>query len=72
VDQTGRLLTIEEGTRTLGWGAEILARIAEDNTHMISASRVAALDLPVPAAPALEKDVLPQVEDIIAAVKKMV
>jgi pyruvate/2-oxoglutarate/acetoin dehydrogenase E1 component len=33
---------------------------------------VAALDLPVPAAPVLEKGMLPQVEDIIAAVKKMV
>lgn len=72
VEQTGRLLTIEEGTRTMGWGAEILARISEDNTGLISAARVAALDLPVAAAPALEKGVLPQVEDIIAAVKKMV
>ena len=69
--QSGRLLTIEEGTGTLGWGAEVLARAAE---HLpgIHAARVAALDLPVPAAPALEKTVLPQVEDIIAAVKKMV
>ena len=72
VARSGRLLTVEEGTRTLGWGAEILARVGEQQPALQKAARVAALDLPVPAAPALEKGVLPQVEDIIAAVKKMV
>jgi pyruvate/2-oxoglutarate/acetoin dehydrogenase E1 component len=69
---SGRLLTIEEGTLTLSWGAEVLAQTAERLPGLQKAARVAALDLPVPAAPALEKGVLPQVEDIIAAVKKMV
>jgi pyruvate/2-oxoglutarate/acetoin dehydrogenase E1 component len=71
-ERTGRLLTIEEGTRALGWGAEVLAQVNERLPGLKNSARVAALDLPVPAAPALEKVVLPQVEDIIAAAKKMV
>ena len=69
--QTGRLLTIEEGTLTLGWGAEILARTAEALPG-VKMQRLAALDRPVPASPALEKAVLPQMEDIINCVRKMV
>ena len=71
-ERTGRLLTIEEGTRALGWGAEVLAQVNERLPGLKNSARVAALDLPVPAAPALEQVVLPQVEDIIAAAKKMV
>ena len=69
--RTGRLLTIEEGTRTLGWGAEVAARATEANPGVI-VRRLAAQDTPVPASPALEKSALPQVEDIIAFIKKMV
>jgi pyruvate/2-oxoglutarate/acetoin dehydrogenase E1 component len=72
LERTGRLLTIEEGTLTLGWGAEVLARAVEQKPDLKAAARLAARDLPIPAAPALEKDVLPQLEDILAAVKKMV
>lgn len=72
LERTNHLLTIEEGTRTLGWGAEVLARVAEQKPNLKAAARLAARDLPVPASPALEKDVLPQLEDILAAVKKMV
>lgn len=72
VKRTGRLLTIEEGGLTSGWGAEVIARTAEELPGTKAFSRVAALDSPVPAAQALEKIVLPQVEDIIAIVKKMV
>ena len=71
-ERSGRLQTIEEGTRTLGWGAEVLAQVGEHLPGLKKTARVAALDLPVPAAPALERSVLPQVEVIIAAVKKMV
>jgi pyruvate/2-oxoglutarate/acetoin dehydrogenase E1 component len=69
--QTGRLLTIEEGALTLGWGAEILARTAEILPG-VKMRRLAALDRPVPASPTLEKAVLPQVDDIISSVRKMV
>lgn len=66
VQRTGRLLTIEEGTLTLGWGAELVARFAETkNIHLKASGRLAALDLPIPAAGALEQVVLPGVEQIV-------
>lgn len=72
VDQTGRLVTIEEGGLSLGWGAEVLARVTESLPgRCLAVKRVAARDLPVPAAPTLEMDVLPQVEDIINGVKEV-
>lgn len=71
VSRTGRLVTIEEGGRTMGWGAEVIAGFMEGDAQCrVPALRVAAYDLPVPAAPTLEKQVLPQVEDIMAAVRK--
>jgi pyruvate/2-oxoglutarate/acetoin dehydrogenase E1 component len=66
VSRTRRLLVIEEGSYTLGWGAELVARLAEDLNVSIRFGRVAALDSPVPAAGALEEAVLPSVEDIVA------
>ncbi|MCK4976276.1 MAG: hypothetical protein KAS36_05060 [Anaerolineales bacterium] len=73
VQRTGRLLVAEEGTFTMGWGAEIIARTAELlGAHLLSANRVAALDLPVPASGPLEASVLPSVEAIIQQARKMV
>ncbi len=73
VQRTQRILIAEEGTLSLGWGAEILARIAEEpGIYLKAARRVAARELPVPASSVLEDAVLPAVEDIIAAARKMV
>ncbi len=73
IKRTQRLLIAEEGTLSLGWGAEILARIAEETDYPLKAARrVAALDFPVPASSVLEETVLPGVEDIVAAARKMV
>jgi pyruvate/2-oxoglutarate/acetoin dehydrogenase E1 component len=66
VERTNRLLTIEEGTLTSGWGAEVLARSAEYCTgQMKAAGRIAALEFPVPASGPLEEAVLPGVDRII-------
>jgi len=46
VKRTGRLLTIEEGTRTLGWGAEVSARVAEAIPGLSCMRRLAAQDTP--------------------------
>ncbi len=70
--RTGRLLVVEEGTLTLGWGAEIVARLAElTGSSLRAARRVAALDLPVPASGILEQAVLPGVAEIVQTARKM-
>lgn len=64
--RTRRLLTVEEGTYTLGWGAEVLARSIERlGAGLQAAARVAAEDEPIPASPALEANILPDVENIV-------
>lgn len=71
VRETHRLVVVEEGSRTLGWGAEVLARGAETfGKQLVYANRVAALDLPLPASGQLEKMVLPDIQDIVSAVMK--
>jgi pyruvate/2-oxoglutarate/acetoin dehydrogenase E1 component len=73
VGLTHRLLVVEEGTLTMGWGAEIITRAVENLGGELSASaRVAGADFPIPASGPLEKAALPDIEDIIQAVKKMV
>jgi pyruvate/2-oxoglutarate/acetoin dehydrogenase E1 component len=66
---TGRLLTIEEGSHTHGWGAEVVARAVEAHGPGLQAKRLAARDMPIPASGPLEKSVIPDVEDIIKAAK---
>lgn len=66
VARTGRLLAVEEGVGSHGWGAEVLAAAAEQQGGL-EVARVTARDLPIPAAGPLERAVLPSVEDIIDA-----
>jgi pyruvate/2-oxoglutarate/acetoin dehydrogenase E1 component len=71
--RTGRLLAIEEGTLTLGWGAEVLARSAEAlGARLRRANRLAAEEKPIPSAPGLEAECLPDIADIIDHVREMV
>lgn len=73
LQRSGRLLTAEEGTFSLGWGAEQLARAAQQlGSRLQAARRVAAAEQPIPAARNLEDAALPGVEDIISAAREMV
>jgi pyruvate/2-oxoglutarate/acetoin dehydrogenase E1 component len=73
LQKTGKLLAVEEGSLTLGWGAEILARCTEAlGPQLHLARRLGARDLPVPASPRLEEIVLPGVDDIIHLACSMV
>jgi pyruvate/2-oxoglutarate/acetoin dehydrogenase E1 component len=73
LQRTQRLLTIEEGNYSLGWGAEIMARAAQAFSGQLKATqRVAAADIPIPASVPLENKALPSVDDIIAAARRMV
>ena len=70
---TGRLLTVEEGTLSMGWGAEVLARAIQAlGPSLRQARRVAAKETVIPAAPQLEADCLPNTVDIISSVREMV
>jgi pyruvate dehydrogenase E1 component beta subunit len=71
VEKTGRLVVVEEGVKTGGVGAEIAALIAEEGLEFLRTpvKRVAALDLPMPYSPTMEKYVLPSEEKILAAVR---
>ncbi|HEY3310095.1 MAG TPA: transketolase C-terminal domain-containing protein [Anaerolineales bacterium] len=71
VRRTRNLLTIEEGTLTLGWGAEVAARTASLQSN-VRIGRVAALDLPVANAKTLEDAILPSVERVIESTLKMI
>jgi pyruvate/2-oxoglutarate/acetoin dehydrogenase E1 component len=72
VSETGNLVTVEEGTLSMGWGAEIIARTAEALPGKLRfAKRVAARETPIPAAATLERETLPQVDDIVDAIRKM-
>jgi len=63
---TGSLLVVEEGNLTLGWGAEVVAQVAEAiGFQPIRVKRLAAKDLPVPSSGPLEAQVLPDVDQII-------
>ncbi|MEJ2550529.1 MAG: transketolase C-terminal domain-containing protein [Anaerolineales bacterium] len=70
--QTRRVLVIEEGTRTMGWGAEVSARLHEAVPSSLQVGRVAALDMPIPAAARLEAEVLPSVARIKNAAQELV
>ncbi len=69
---TTRLLTIEEGTLTLGWGSEVLAQCSEAlDGQLKAAQRLAAAEVPVPASGPLEAAILPGMEDIIQAARRL-
>ncbi len=65
--RTGRLIVLHEGRLTHGFGAELVARLAEKYFSALKAAplRIGALDLPVPFAPELEQAFRPTKEKII-------
>jgi 2-oxoisovalerate dehydrogenase E1 component len=65
--RTGRLVVLHEGRRTHGFGAELVARLAEEHFSALKAAplRLAALDLPVPFAPELEAAFRPTKDKVI-------
>ncbi len=69
--KTNRVLVVHEDTVTGGVGAEVTARLNELAFEWLDAPvrRVAAHDVPLPYAPALEDFVLPQTDDIVRAAR---
>ena len=71
VRRTRRVVVVDEGWRSVGIGAEIVARIAEQAFYELDAppARVCSVEVPVPYARHLEEAVLPNPERIVAAVR---
>jgi len=71
VMKTGRCVTIDEGYRQCGMGAEIAARIMEGAFDHLDApvARVTGKDVPMPYAANLEKLALPSVAEVVQAAK---
>lgn len=72
--RTGRLLVAHEACRTAGLGAEIVAQSAEQLHGLLRAPvrRVATPDVVLPANTVLERALVPDVDDIAAAVRDLV
>jgi len=71
VKKTGRIVTVEEGWKQSGVGAEIAARVLEQAFDYLDApvERVTGKDVPMPYAANLEKLALPSVAEVVAAAK---
>jgi len=72
--RTGRLMTVEEDTRRGGWGAEIVAEIAEKHGDLLQAppARVATCDAPIAASPQMERFAVPDAARIAQVARRMV
>jgi pyruvate dehydrogenase E1 component beta subunit len=72
--KTNRAVIVEEGWRSFGVGAEVMARIYEEAFDYVDAPirRVAQKEVPLPYNRNLEQMALPQVEDVVRAVKEVV
>ncbi len=73
VQKTNKALVVYEDAMSWGYGAEIAARIADELFEWLDAPvrRLASLDSFVAYAPALEDAILPQIDDIRAAIEDL-
>lgn len=73
VRKTSRALIVHEANLTAGFGAEIAAIIAQEAFDYLDApvARVASLDVPVPFSPPLEMAMLPSVDKIAQAARRL-
>jgi 2-oxoisovalerate dehydrogenase E1 component len=71
--KTGRLVVVHEDARTTGFGQSIIAEMTSDANrwnHFLSAPQlVARKDVQIPFNPSLEYAVLPDLAQVIAAIK---
>ncbi len=71
--KTNRAVIVEEGWKSYGVGAEVASRMYEQAFDYLDApiQRVAQDEVPLPYNRSLEQAALPQVEDVITAVKEV-
>ncbi|GAQ91027.1 pyruvate dehydrogenase E1 component subunit beta [Klebsormidium nitens] len=73
VRKTSRLVAVEEGWPQHGVASEVIASVTEDSFEYLDAApeRITGADVPMPYAANLEKMAVPQIPDIIRAVKRV-
>jgi pyruvate dehydrogenase E1 component beta subunit len=74
VKKTNRCVTAHEAVTRMGFGAEVAAIVQYEAFDWLDApiERVGAKFAPLAFAPAMEQYVVPQVEDVLAAIKRTV
>jgi pyruvate/2-oxoglutarate/acetoin dehydrogenase E1 component len=74
VKKTNRAVVAHEAVTRMGFGAEIAAVLQEQAFDWLDApiERVGAKFTPLPFAPAMEQFVIPQPEDVLAAIRRTV
>lgn len=72
IKKTHRVVSVEEGWPSQGMGAEIISVAIEDCFDDLDAppERITGVDVPMPYAANLEAAALPQVDDVVTAVKR--
>jgi len=73
VKKTGRLIVADESHKTCGVAAEISAFVAEEAIYYLNSPivRVCSPDTPVPFSPPLEKAFIPDEQDILTAIRRV-
>ncbi|MFD8305470.1 alpha-ketoacid dehydrogenase subunit beta [Streptomyces sp. NPDC059690] len=69
--RTSRLVTVEENPYQGGWGATLVSVVADEGFDLLDAPvrRIAGECVPLPFADALEEQVIPTTEKVVAAVR---
>jgi pyruvate/2-oxoglutarate/acetoin dehydrogenase E1 component/TPP-dependent pyruvate/acetoin dehydrogenase alpha subunit len=72
--KTGRMVVVEAGTLTCGFGAECAARVTEAAWGALKApvKRLAGKDVPIPYNRMLENKVVPDTESITLAIRSLI
>ena len=72
VARTGRVFTVEENPRVLGWGAEVISIIADEAFYALDGPpvRITSPHIPLPAADLLEDMVIPSVERVTDTIRR--
>lgn len=70
VGKTSRLVTVEENPHQAGWGATLVSVVVDEGFELLDAPvrRVTSANVPLPFADALEDQVIPTPDKVIAAV----
>jgi len=72
VNKTGKILVVDEDYLSFGLSAEVVTRLLERKISIKSVKRLAVPDVPIPGALSLEREIVPNLESISAAIAETV